>query len=188
MVIQDRAHQEGFSLTELMVVLILMGVLFAASYAGIMATYQGREVSDRQAYFAREVSTPLSVSEKILSQAITIENAGEYTLTVLTDRDNDKVLERHTFTVDAQGRFVQEIWLTNSARVNTSHVDTNIWSTNIVNIAESQPLFYYYGSDLARIEDMALVADDVRSVDLNIAVKYDDVVFRGSRTIFFRNR
>jgi len=188
MVTSTHKRQEGFSLTELLVVLTLMGVLFAASYGGILTTFKGREVSDRQAYFAREVSTPLLIAEKILSQAITIEDAGDYTLTVLTDRDNDKVMERHIFTVDAQGRFIEEIWMTDSTRDNTALLDRNVWSTNIVNVAKSQSLFYYYDGDLTRIDDVSLVSDEVKSVDVNIAVEYDGEVFRGTRTVFFRNR
>lgn len=181
-------HTDGFSLTELMVVLVLMGVLFAVSYGGLMATYKGREVSDRQANFAREVSTPLSVSEKILTQAMAIEDPGEYTITVLTDRDNDNVVERHTFAVDAQNRFTEEIWLTDHFRTNTTLLDSNVWSTANVNIAEGQALFYYYDGDDQRITDMANVPAEVKYVDLNLVVEYDGQVFSDSRTIMFRNR
>jgi len=188
MVTDIRHDQEGFSLTELMVVIVLMGVLFAVSYGGLMATYKGREVSDRQAYFAKEVGTPLSVSEKILTQAISIEDPGQYTLTVLTDRDNDNVVERHRFTVDAQGRFVEEIWLTDQNRVNTVLTDTNVWSTSNANIAQGQPLFYYYDRDDQRLTVMTDVPSQVKYVDLNVTVEYDDDTFSDSRTILFRNR
>ncbi|MDA3935493.1 MAG: prepilin-type N-terminal cleavage/methylation domain-containing protein [Actinomycetota bacterium] len=188
MVSHTHIRDDGFSLTELLVVLTLMGVLFAVSYGGILATYKGREVSDRQAYFASEISTPLSVSEKILTQAISIESPGDYTITVLTDRDNDNVVERHTFTADAQGRFTERVWLTDQFRNNTSLLDSNIWSTSNVNVAEGQELFYYYDSADQRITNMASVPADARYVILNISVEYDEDIFGDSRTVLFRNR
>lgn len=193
MVGSTNRNDGGFTLTELIIVLTLLGIVLSISYAALIAIYKGREVSDRQASFAREVSAPLGIIEKVLTQATTVEAANANSMTVLTDRDNDNVLERHVVQVTSAGTLRHETWLTNAARINTTKTYDVTWTEHNVNIREGQGLFEYFGEDEdgdgAR-DPLIGVFDprDVEIVDIVIVVEYDGRQFSDSRTAFMRNR
>jgi prepilin-type N-terminal cleavage/methylation domain-containing protein len=180
--------EKGFSLTELMVVLVLLGVILGISYGGLSAVYSAREVGDRQAAFAREAAAPMTHMEKVLTQTLVIESPGPYTVTVLTDRDNNDLMERHTIEAGADGTLRHRTWETDSARNNTSLVFDATWSENNVNQDEGVPLVYYYDEDQARINNMGDVADDAVYIDMEIVVEYDGKQFRDTRSALLRNR
>lgn len=188
-------HQEdrGFTLTELIVVLTLLGIVLTISYAAVVAIFKGREVSDRQASFAREVSAPLAVIEKVLTQATMVEAAAPYSITVLTDRDNDNLLERHVIEVTAAGTLRHQTWNTNSSRVNTTKTFDVTWSENNINVSEGQAFFEYYGEDTngdGTRDPLVGVFDprDVKVVNVVIMVEYDGRHFSDSRMAYMRNR
>ncbi|MDP2182439.1 MAG: prepilin-type N-terminal cleavage/methylation domain-containing protein [Actinomycetota bacterium] len=176
----------GFSLTELITVTVLLGVVLAISYGAMIAVYRGTDVSDRQATISREAAAPLGAMEEIISQAISVDTANAYTMTVLTDRDNNKVIERHIFTANADGTLTQVTWLTNASRVNTTRIGDVTWSRNNRNVARTQPLFYYWDGQKprARTTDPAQVG----YVDMNLVVEVDGREYRDTRSVLLRNR
>ena len=181
-------EEEGFSLTELIVVLVLLGVILAISYGGLQAVYVSNEVSDRQAAFAREVGTPLAAIEEVLTQALAVENPGPYSITVLTDRDNDNVVERHQIQATTAGLVTHRTWLTNSSRVNTTLVFDSQWSENNVNLTDGVSVFKYYARDGAEITNMATAATDARTIQVTLRVDYNGHPASDSRTVLLRNR
>lgn len=175
---------DGFSLTELITVTVLLGVVLSISYGAMVAVYRGTGVSERQATMSREAAAPLSAMEEIISQAISVDTANAYTTSVQTDRDNDGVHERHIFTANSDGTLTQVTWLTNDSRVNTTQIGNVTWSSNNRNVARTQPLIYYYDRSRARTTDPA----QVRYVDMNLVVEVDGREYRDTRSVLLRNR
>lgn len=179
---------EGFSLTELIIVMALLGVILAISYGGLQVVYRSHDVSERQAMFAREVGAPLLTFEEIIAQAVSVENPGPYSLTVLTDRDNNNVVERHVLQATTAGTLTHREWLTNTSRINTVLSNDRVWSTHNANQADVIPMFNYFDANGAEITNMALAANAVRTVEVTVLVDYEGHQFSNSRTVHLRNR
>lgn len=177
----------AFSLTELLVVVALLGTILAISYGGLLAIYKAREVSDRQAAFAQEGAAPLTHMEKILTQTIKIENPGPYTVTVLTDRDNNNLVERHLIEAGADGTLRHRTWLTDSSQTNTALQFDATWSQNNANQAENTPLVIYYDVDHLPITNMGLVADEAAYIDIHVVVDYNGRIYDDTRSSLLRN-
>ena len=64
------SNDSGFTFAELTVVLALLGVMLAITYSGMKVVYDGRQLSDRQAFAARDIGTPLEQMEQALTQNI----------------------------------------------------------------------------------------------------------------------
>lgn len=182
--------EEGFSLSEMLIVLMLMGMIIAVTYASLGAVQTSARVSDRQAVYALEIGTPLLDIEEILQQAKVIEAASAYSITVLTDQDNVGTDERHVIAASTDGRLTRQAWNTTSAGVNsTMRIDAE-WSIHNANrdVTQPRPLFTYFDEDGVQIEDMTLVAANAKTIEVLIVAKVDDRTVQGSRTVRLRNR
>lgn len=188
MVTSRHTRDEGFSLTELIVVVALMGLLITVTYAALRAIQASTEVSDRQATFALEVGSPLLGIEEVIQQAFAIESASAYSVTLLTDQDNNNLVERHVISANTDGTLTHRSWYTNSAMQNTTVKMDVTWSQNNVNRSQAEPLFYFYDEDDARINDMAQVSANLRTCDIVIVAEVDGRRIRGTRTAVLRNR
>jgi prepilin-type N-terminal cleavage/methylation domain-containing protein len=94
----------GFTLSELIVVMGLLGVVLAVVYGSMFAMVQASRASDRQARFTNEVSSPLLAIDKVIVQNSSIEQASPYRIVVLTDRDLNNKMERTTIEATTSGR------------------------------------------------------------------------------------
>ena len=181
----------GFSLTELIVVLVLLGVVLSISYGAMLAVFSASDVASKQAVFASEVGSPLHVIEKMVTQATVVEEAEDYSVTFLTDRDRDNLVERHLIEALADGTLRHRTWLTDSSRTNISLAFDATWSENNVNQQEALPLVYYYGDldDDGLVERLTGVfdVDDVKYVDINVIVEWDEELFDDTRSAWMRN-
>jgi prepilin-type N-terminal cleavage/methylation domain-containing protein len=182
----------GFSLTELIVVLLLLGVVLGISYGGLIAVYRARDVSERRAFIATEVGNPLATFEKMLTQATYVDAAGPYSVTFRTDRDNNDVQERNLIEATAGGALRHRIWLLDQYGNNTSLEYDATWSEHNVNVARSQPLFQYSGDTNGdgTMEPLSGVINpqQVQYVDVTIVVEYDEHDYSDGRSAFMRNR
>lgn len=182
----------GFSLTELVVVLVLLGIVLSISYGAMLAVFRANDVAMKQAVFASEVGSPLHVIEKMITQATVVEEAEQYHMTFLTDRDRDNFVERHMIEALADGTLRHRTWLTDSSRTNTSLAFDATWSENNVNQQEALPLAYYYGDldDDGVVERLtgAFDVDDVKYVDINVIVEWNEELFNDTRSAWMRNR
>ncbi len=187
-VAHTRTDEHGFSLTELMVVVSLLGMILAISYGGLLAIYKAREVSDRQAAFAQEVAAPLTHMEKILTQTLVIENPGPYTVTVLTDRDNNNLVERHTIEARSDGTLRHRTWQTEPGPgEHVAPVRLPRGLQHNANQAQNTPLVIYYDSDHQRINNMADVAGEAAFIDIHVVVDYEGRYFDDTRSSLLRN-
>jgi len=192
------SNDSGFTFAELTVVLALLGVMLAITYSGMKVVYDGRQLSDRQAFAARDIGTPLEQMEQALTQNILLEQASPYSVTALLDRpqySGSNVtfdhLERHVITATTDGRIVQQVWATNATRQNTSLIRTVTWSTHNANQVRGVPLFVFRdeaGAAIASSAPSSTITTNTRRVDVQVVAAYDGRSFEGSRTVFFRNR
>lgn len=180
----------GFTLSELIVVIGLLGVVISVVYGSMFAMVQASRASDRQARFTNEIASPLLAIDTVLVQNSTIEQASPYRISVLTDRDLNNMMERTTIEARSDGTlrfYVEEL---NAQRTATNRIIQD-WtmSENNVNVAEGVTLFRYFATDPAEeITAMEAVASDARSVLVSVVTEHDGRVLSDSRRIQFRLR
>ena len=184
----------GFTFAEMSVVLALLGILLSITFTGMKVVFDGRAASDRAAWVAREIGSPLQQMEETLTQHLVLEQATPYAVTALVDRPRHvgstvefDHLERHVISATTDGRIVEQIWATNEMRQNTSLIRSVIWSIHNSNQAQGSPLFVFRdGAGVPIPASSATTA--ARRVDVRVVMTYDGRSFEGSRTVFFRNR
>jgi prepilin-type N-terminal cleavage/methylation domain-containing protein len=179
-------HDEGFTLTELMVVLSLLTVILGVAYLGFDVVRSGSNLSDRIAYTSREVGFPLDFMERVLIQNYGFDNTTtptNYKVTVLTDRDNNDRSEKYIFEATSAGT----LRVLSLEEPQTSF-KTYVLSTKNTNIAQSKPLFRYYDANLNEITNMNNVSSLARSMTMTIVTTYDGQSFSDTRRVYFRNR
>jgi len=191
-----QARDAGFTFAELTVVIALLGVMLAVTYAGMKVVYDGRRVSDQQALVAKDIGAPLEQMDQSLAQNLVLEQATPYTVTALVDRPTYNGtdvefdhLERHVITATSDGRLTEQIYSTNAMRQNTGLIHTFTWSNHNANQSRGIPLFVFRDATGAAIPSTATsITANTRRLDVRVVASYDGRSFEGSRTVFFRNR
>jgi prepilin-type N-terminal cleavage/methylation domain-containing protein len=183
------AGEAGFTLTELIIVLGLMGFVLGAIYAASSALIQSANVSEAQSTFARDSGEPMRLIARNLMQAIQLENTAPQSITFRTDRKMDGTGQR--VIVTATGSFISyKEWDINSQFVNNTvnpRLDLQ-YSTSSVNVATNVPLFEYYDSQGARISNMELAPSAARSIVMTLALRAAGTDFSTSQRVYLRNR
>jgi prepilin-type N-terminal cleavage/methylation domain-containing protein len=180
-----RAHsEEGFTLTELLVVITLMGFVLGAAYSLMDIARRGSDLSNREAWTSREIGTPLLEMDRILSQQVPpLQQVGPYSIQVRTDRDRNFHYEYYTFTANANGTLSQVVVGGNAA-------GTSAWSFDNRNLSTSTPLFTYYDIDGNDITSAGqdTIKQYAASIRVTVVAEHDGRQFTDSRQVFFRNR
>lgn len=179
---------DGFTLTEMTVVVVLLTMILGVAYLGFDVVRQGSDSSDRQAYLSQSIGYPLDYMERILIQNYGFESAypgtTNYRVAVLTDRDNDGHPERTIFEATSDGRLTA----TTSEEVDRPTPSVFVISEHNSNVAETTLLFRYYDGNGDEITNLANVGSLARSMTMTIATTYDGQSFSDTRRVFFRNR
>lgn len=189
-----RDNDRGYSLTELLVVMGLMGVVLAAAYAIFEVTSNGSKQSDREAYIATEIGAPLGLAELVLMQNAGLYNGyvsafnrtvtpTNYMVAFRTDQDSDSHWEMHLIEATADGRLV----MMRREEVDAPTLKTFAWSDHNYNQAAGIPLLTYFDSYDATITSSAEYPT-ARRIRVTIVTEYDGVQFSDFRDILFRNR
>lgn len=177
---------EGFTLTELIVVTGLLGMVLAIAYAGFNVAAKGSAASTRESMMSREVGAPLLHADQVITQLYdfdtTYPGLSAYRCAFYTDQDGDGNAERHV--IEAVGSQLR----IGMGETNGRPFRTAVWSTNNANRAQNVPLFRYYRSDGVEITSMSSVPTEARRVAMTIVVNYGDSTLRDSRTMYLRNR
>jgi prepilin-type N-terminal cleavage/methylation domain-containing protein len=186
----------GFTLSEVLVVISLMGIVLSAAYMFVHAARASQDQIDREATLARSVSQPLLTMERLIVQNAAIDPnlvPTGYRLTVLTDQNSDNVLEQHTFTAvrDTNGQGYVDLLTylvdSNGNRVGSPTRNGHI-AVNNANIRDNIPLFRYYDADGVEITDQGAVSFNARSVVVQMRISVDGRSETHTDTISFRNR
>ena len=188
----------GHTLTELLVVLSLLGITLGAAYMFVYSARAQQAGSDREAKLSRAVSMPLLTMERLLVQNSAIDplmSPSHYSVTIITDQNyEDALLEQHTFVavrdattgagyVDSISYFVNAA----GARVGAAKQNGHIAYDNS-NLADGVPLFLYYDKDGVEITDMGAVSSRARSIVVQIRTTVDGKSETHADTVTFRNR
>ena len=188
--------EQGFTLTEMLVVMSLLGIVLFAAYMFIFAATAGQSNSDKEASLSRAVTLPLQTMERLIIQnsAITPSPSPSGTkLTVLTDQNSDGTLERHTFEAvrDTAGlgyvRLTTYIVDAAGNTVGAARHDGYIARDN-ANIRDGVPLFLYFTKDGVQITDPGAVSTGAAYVVVQLRATIGGKTETHSDTIYFRNR
>ena len=179
---------EGFTLTELLVVLLLMGFVLSVAWSTLHLVNNGSNMSNREAVFSDEVGAPLDFAERLLSQQFDLDattpGCGPYRCAFYTDRDNDGNRERYVVTANVEGEFV----VSSSEEVDSPSVYTGVWSDRNANVSAGQPLFEYLDYQGNPITTASDIYTSARSVNVTIVAEFGDEQIVDTRRVHFRNR
>jgi prepilin-type N-terminal cleavage/methylation domain-containing protein len=183
---------EGFSLSELVVVVGLMGIILAAAWLSYSVAFNGTRSADRESMSAKELAAPLLQCERLLIQQHNILigtidgrviNPTPYLIAFNTDIDHDSHIETTIIEATTAGELV-----ITTSEVTEHGPEAVVWSTENHNQETGTPLFTYYDGNGAVITNMSAVKSDARRITVTIATEYEGQAFSDSRTITFRNR
>lgn len=188
-------RDDGHTLSELIVVIGLLGIILAAAWMVFGVVQQGSKDSNRDAWLSREVGQPLEYAERIYMQQldITFKDASGATrdprwwCRTRTDRDHDNRVETYTFEVTTDGRML----VTSLEEIDSPTPRVVVWSTNNRNrlVAPQVPFFRYF--DIDGVEITGQPVDDIQqyaaSMLITVVAEYDGEQLTDSRRIFFRN-
>jgi prepilin-type N-terminal cleavage/methylation domain-containing protein len=185
------AGQAGYSLVELLVVVLLMGVILGAIYGawqGLSRTYafaeddltaqtQARAAMAEMVEYIRTARQPLSVEEESLDAVIT--EAGPFSLTMWTDtvRDGSHSLQLIRFRVspDPLGSPPSgtsfELWREQGDPTTGSFDDppVRLVTADVSNDSATYPLFQYRDALGAPTTDPT----EIREVEINLRIDVD---------------
>lgn len=182
-------HDDGMSVAELLVAVTVLLIVLGLTYYGVQAIQVSGKVTERQAQFATEISTPLHEMDKILSQNKVIENSGTrlsdgYKITVRQPTaPGTSNFERHVFQATTDGKLVHTVERQNLLSGAVTPLRTRIMSTRNANRTQGELFRYVAGASGTPTTPVG--AD---SVIVTIFTVNEGQYFSGERRIFFRNR
>lgn len=202
---RQRAGDRGFTIVELAIsmaimLLVLTAVVFFANLIG-----KGNDAIERQDQFARNISTPLHVMDKALSQNVALipsftdphtnitystTDLQSNTIVMRSPMDPDtRKFNIKAFIAQSDGRLVGITWIVDSTTGAVSTGSKVVWSETNSNVARSVPLF--------QIRDASNIATSVPNA-ANVVVKVvtsntssqmeNTQEIDSERVVFFRNR
>lgn len=182
------SSDKGISVAELLVSVSLLFVILSMAYMATDAVNRSNKVSDRQAQFAREVSTPLHVMDKVLSQNKALLNGGAYLSDNYTLTTRGPVTpgttqyRRYVYSAGTDGRLVEQVYSENIGSAASTLIDTNVWSTTNANRLKG-PMFTYLGPS-----GETTIPAGAKSILVRIWTVNEGKYYSGERQIYFRNR
>lgn len=196
------SRDDGYTLSELIIVTILLGFVLAAAYAGSQVAQKGADISDQQSFVANETDEPLLQIERIGQQNVSISQPTptHYSVTFKGDRNGDGTFDWDTYTATTDGKL---LW-TEKRGNNPSSLAT-VFANKVVsrynrNYATGTPLFRFFGPTGAGADheytDSQLTSTttpmdwdgDIERIVVTVRASDGSVTAQDSRTVYFRNR
>jgi len=184
------ASDDGITLVELMVVMILLGMVLGTAYMAQQAISKSNDIAERQAVLTRQITYPMLLLEKIIVQNRELRTATDYEMVCTTDKDLDGVYELNTIKATPDGRILLRVQLLNNDGTVKSLVSENYIGHENTNVSSAVPMFKYLMDQNGSVVEVPADqrADKTRFVDMTIRASYKDATLEESRTIQFRNR
>lgn len=184
---------EGFSLSELVIVVGLLGFVLAAIYSASYAMTAAGKVNDAQSVFARDGGEPVRLVEKAVMQNLKIRDATPYMLDFYTDRNLDAFDEEVIVQATTAGELRYEEWQCDPSLQRVSKTKDLVFTTNCSNLARSIPLFVYYdkgGTVIGpTVDDIRTQAPgQSRKVAFSLSLTTNGFDTTIDRQMYFRNR
>lgn len=188
-------REDGFTLTELLVVMGLLSMIMVAAYSGLQLTFRTAEIQKRDSFVSTTITEPMQVMEVIASQNIAIDTvSGDYLLSCLTDQNADNELERHVFQATTDGRLIETVYRVDNAQANVALLRSTVWQRRLTtpparntNVMRGIPLVSYYAKDLNGVLGPSAPKDATECV-VRIQSSYDGRDYYDQRRVYFRNR
>lgn len=175
----------GFTLAEVMVVLLILGVVMTAMYAGLQVAQGGVNIAMREGQMEQEIGFPLHIMDKWLSQNQLIEFGDGYTLVFHSPTDAlTHTYLRYVIAADGTGRLADTVDLVDISTGTVTRQSSGTWSTTNQNRALSRPVFTYVDESGMTTTTVAAA----RAVTVELWSKTDGRLVSGKRHIYFRNR
>lgn len=195
MVVSPRSADDGFSVAEMLVCIVLLVMVLGVVFVSTEALRAGADVTERQAQFSRDVATPMHVLDKVLSDNKALEHdplnglvCDQYRLTMRSPKvPGSNTIERHVFWVRSDGRFTQEIITLSTTGVVQSR-RTVVWTKTNSNVAKGRPAFVYRAPNAAGTSEETTIPPAARSVVIELWTSSDGMDYSATRRVFFRNR
>lgn len=178
----------GFTIAELLVSVSLLFIVLGMVFITVEGISTANATTERQSKIAREISTPLDIIDKVLSQNKALENGGAYLSDAYTISARSPVdprtqrLTHHIFSAGTDGRLTETVYTQAAGSPSTTLLRTTVWSKSNANRTQG-PLFTYLGPSGETTAPAV-----ARSVIVKMWVKDGDRYVFGARQIFFRNR
>lgn len=182
---------DGFSLSELLVVIALMGIVLSGAWALFRLASMGAAQSSQQAWISREVGQPLENAERAFSQqSPPLQEVDRYFCTIRTDQDRDDLYEVHRFEATTDGRLIVRYHEELPSPTAVPVTQTRVWSRHNANRTAGIPLFTYLDANGADISttSAANIKQKAMSVIVTIVTVHEGKQYSDSRQVFFRNQ
>lgn len=193
-------HDDGFSLTELLVVLVLMGIVLGATFAVFNLAARARENNERDAYVTSALVVPLQSMTVVLSQNTKIDKgpaSDEYQLSCYTDQDANGTKEKHVYTV-VSGNLQDTVYSVDAAgnatavlkaiNFGTARANPTALNTNGLTLPAKLPIFSYYSRDASGSVVPTTAPEGATEVVVTLRSRYAGRDYQDSRRVMFRNK
>jgi prepilin-type N-terminal cleavage/methylation domain-containing protein len=181
----------GFSLSEMLVVMALLGLVLAAAWGLFYFTRVGVKQSGQQAWISREIGEPLERLERSFSQqSPPMLEVGPYFCKIRTDADRDNYYEVRRYEATTDGRLVEAYYEENDIPAYVYTPAVRLVSDANSNRDAGTPLFTYLDENGADISGTGVVniQQYTRSVVVTIVTTHEGERYSGTRQIFLRNK
>jgi len=202
---EHRRHDSaaaGFTLSEVLVVLALLGLVLAAAWSGMLVINRSAAVNERNASAAKDLSEPLEQISKALMQNNMISSSdikgsnptGADTISVWTNPTLGAHPELDTFMTvpggdDGQYQLLWRRWVTTSDMKTIESSNTWVMSYSNANKTVNVPMFTYYDASGTVLTAAENIPSSTRYVVVRIvAALPGGSTVEASRTVYFRNR
>ena len=189
---EQARNDQGFTLAELLVVVVMFGVILAALFMGMEVLNGSGNITQRDAWVASSTTSSIVYLERTISQATSIDTSPTSNGTrirFVTDQNLDGVNEQHTIEASG-GQLVDSVDLMPGgvlAGAPTAYtLIAGSASPDLPSNANdsSNPLFTYLDSDSTTAVDPS----NAKSVNVKVWIRFRGQTYSDETQIFLRNR